>query len=64
MEYMEGGSLTIVVTANLMTKGQIATVSGETCQGLEHLHQHGVIHCDIKSDNTLLSLVGGIKLSK
>lgn len=64
MEYMEGGSLTDVVTANLMTEGQIAAVSRETCQGLEHLHRHGVIHRDIKSDNVLLSMVGDIKLSK
>lgn len=64
MEYMEGGSLTDVVTANLMTEGQIAAVSRETAQGLEHLHRHGVIHRDIKSDNVLLSLVGDIKLSE
>ncbi|KAG6909023.1 Serine/threonine-protein kinase smu1 [Tephrocybe rancida] len=63
MEYMEGGSLTDVVTANLMTEGQIAAVSRETAQGLEHLHRHGVIHRDIKSDNVLLSMVGDIKLS-
>lgn len=63
MEYMEGGSLTDVVTANLMTEGQIAAVSRETCQGLDHLHRHGVIHRDIKSDNVLLSLQGDIKLS-
>ncbi|KAF8757529.1 P21-Rho-binding domain [Rhizoctonia solani] len=63
MEYMEGGSLTDVVTANLMTEGQIAAVSRETAQGLEHLHRHGVIHRDIKSDNVLLSLQGDIKLS-
>ncbi|KAI0695360.1 kinase-like domain-containing protein [Cerioporus squamosus] len=44
MEYMEGGSLTDV--------GQIAAVSRETAQGLEHLHRHGVIHRDIKSDNS------------
>ena len=63
MEYMEGGSLTDVVTANLMSEGQIAAVSRETCQGLDHLHRHGVIHRDIKSDNVLLSMNGEIKLS-
>ena len=60
---MEGGSLTGVVTANLMTEAQIAVASRETAQGLQHLHKHGVIHGDIiKSDNVLLSLTGDIKL--
>ncbi|KAF9519013.1 hypothetical protein BS47DRAFT_1370870 [Hydnum rufescens UP504] len=57
------GVYTDVVTANLMTEGQIAAVSRETAQGLEHLHRHGVIHRDIKSDNVLLSLTGDIKLT-
>jgi p21-activated kinase 1 len=63
MEYMEGGSLADVITANLMTEGQIAAVSRETAQGLQHLHKRGVIHRDVKSDNVLLSLTGDIKLS-
>ena len=63
MEYMEGGSLTDVITANLMTEGHIAAVSREIAQGLQHLHKHGIIHRDIKSDNVLLSLTGDIKLS-
>lgn len=63
MEYMEGGSLTDVVTCNIMSEGQIAAVSRETLEGLRHLHEHGVIHRDIKSDNILLSLQGEIKLS-
>ncbi|EGG08298.1 putative serine/threonine protein kinase [Melampsora larici-populina 98AG31] len=63
MEYMEGGSLTDVVTCNIMSEGQISAVCREVICGLNHLHAHGVIHRDIKSDNVLLSLKGDIKLT-
>ncbi|KAF9995756.1 signal transducing kinase of the PAK, partial [Entomortierella chlamydospora] len=63
MEYMEGGSLTEVVTTNEMAEPQIGAVCRETLMGLEHLHSKGVIHRDIKSDNVLLSLNGDIKLT-
>lgn len=64
MEYMEGGSLTDVVTCNMIMEGQIAAICKEILQGLKHLHANGVIHRDIKSDNVLLSMNGDIKLSK
>jgi p21-activated kinase 1 len=63
MDYVEGCSLTDVVTANLLTDGQIAAVSREIAQGLRNLHRHGVVHCDIKSNHVLLSLAGDVKLS-
>src|SRR6267154_2671385 len=63
MDYVEGCSLTNFVSANLLTEGQIAAVSREIAQGLQYLHEHGVVHCDIKSNHVLLSLAGDVKLS-
>ncbi|KAI7887723.1 kinase-like domain-containing protein [Mucor mucedo] len=63
MEYMEGGSLTDIVTQIFMAEREIATVCLEVLTGLEYLHSKGIIHRDIKSDNILIGMQGQVKLS-
>eukprot|EP00123_Amoebidium_parasiticum_P011813 comp20914_c0_seq1/m.27887 comp20914_c0_seq1/g.27887 ORF comp20914_c0_seq1/g.27887 comp20914_c0_seq1/m.27887 type:complete len:570 (-) comp20914_c0_seq1:564-2273(-) len=65
MEYMQGGSLTDVIEHNFCTipEPMMACIIKQTLLGLDHLHQRGVIHRDIKSDNLLISTTGDVKLT-
>ncbi|CAO3586085.1 unnamed protein product [Absidia cylindrospora] len=63
MDFMDGGSLTDIVTYRYLFENEIATVCREVLHGLNYLHSHRIIHRDIKSDNILISRQGHIKLS-
>ncbi|XP_028403006.1 serine/threonine-protein kinase PAK 6-like isoform X2 [Dendronephthya gigantea] len=63
MEFLEGGSLTDIVTHTSLTEEQIAHISKSCLKALAFLHSQGVLHRDIKSDSILLTTSGQVKIS-
>ncbi|XP_059822591.1 myosin-IIIb isoform X4 [Hypanus sabinus] len=68
LELCNGGSVTELVT-NLLKHGQcmdealISYILYGALLGLQHLHNNRIIHRDVKGNNILLTIEGGIKLA-
>jgi tRNA A-37 threonylcarbamoyl transferase component Bud32 len=55
MDYLEGQSLADVIEEGLaMPLTQALPIFLDICRGLEHAHEHGVVHRDIKPGNVML----------
>ncbi|KAK7302385.1 hypothetical protein RJT34_13273 [Clitoria ternatea] len=65
MEYMAGGSLAEVAHkfGGSLDEDVVRVYTREILQGLKHIHQHGIVHCDLKCKNVLLGSSGNIKLA-
>ncbi|MBX2862145.1 MAG: serine/threonine protein kinase [Leptolyngbyaceae cyanobacterium MAG.088] len=58
LEYCAGGTLRSHML-NSLSLTDILNLSLDVLQGLAHAHQQGIIHCDIKPENILLSYCDG-----
>ncbi|XP_074390461.1 serine/threonine-protein kinase PAK 3-like [Zonotrichia albicollis] len=63
MEYMDGGTLSDVISQTYLSEDEMAAISRECLQGLDYLHSNHVIHQDVKSRNILLRTDGSVKLA-
>ena len=64
IEFCEGGALDSIMVdlEKPLTEPMIRYVCHEMCAALAYLHDHKVIHRDIKAGNVLLTLDGEVKL--
>ncbi|WP_416675638.1 serine/threonine-protein kinase [Egbenema bharatensis] len=57
MDYCEGGTLRSLMMEDVyLNRSQSLKLVADILAGLEHAHQRGVVHCDIKPENILLSV--------
>ncbi|MEB3355517.1 MAG: serine/threonine-protein kinase [Synechococcales bacterium] len=57
MDYCEGGTLrSLMVDGRHLTLRYSVKLVMDILMGLEHAHKQGIVHCDIKPENILLSL--------
>lgn len=54
-EYIDGKSLAEHIRVGTLNEKQIKSVLIDLCDGLNYMHQHGVIHCDLKPENILVT---------
>lgn len=64
MDYMVGGDLKSLLAAyGFFDEAAARFYSAEICMALQYLHNHGIVHRDIKPDNMLIAPNGHVKLT-
>lgn len=64
MEYVDGQDLkTLIRQRGRLDMGQALDIAIQVCAGVGHAHKAGIIHCDIKPQNVLLTRDGRAKVT-
>jgi hypothetical protein len=64
MEYVDGQSLEeALAVQGRLTWQEVLDAAIQVCQALRHVHDHGVIHRDLKPPNLLRTATGQVKLT-
>lgn len=62
MEYIAGTSLAEKLTIGAMAEKELAMLGTQIATALEEAHEHGVVHCDLKPGNILVTQKGQAKV--
>ena len=63
MEWVEGPNLNWVVENSKPKVPEALRIVGQICDALQHAHDQGVVHSDLKPENVLLDHAGRVKLA-
>lgn len=62
MEYVEGLELSKLVARGPLKVPEAVRVAGEILSAVEFAHSAGIVHCDIKPDNIMITRQGNVKV--
>ena len=62
MELVEGSSLQDLLHEGPLPIAEVIDVGRQIAEGLDHAHQAGTIHRDLKADNVMVTPAGGVKI--
>ncbi|MEM7009979.1 MAG: serine/threonine-protein kinase [Verrucomicrobiota bacterium] len=63
MEYVEGSILRRIIRQGQLTMDHVFGWTPPVCEALQHAHLQGVVHCDIRPTNILISNDGVVKVA-
>jgi serine/threonine protein kinase len=64
MEYVEGGSLADLISGRgRLSAEEVVAFGKQACAGLQHAHERGLVHRDVKPQNLLVGADGTLKVT-